>query len=199
MLGQEFGRGRKNRFFFIDWPEKWVDFYQKNQFFQHDLMPIEARHRTSSFWYNDIIQQRKLTAEQTELHKGFLAFGWKNAFAVPIHGPGSVQGLVTIATHNTLALNAADCAVLEMMGRSVWERCRTSENFGVFRPDRVQLSPREIECLQWAAVGKSDVDIATLVGIKPATAHFHIEQAKKRLGVKTRVEAVAVGVLNGFI
>ncbi|HEY1978811.1 MAG TPA: helix-turn-helix domain-containing protein [Xanthobacteraceae bacterium] len=62
-----------------------------------------------------------------------------------------------------------------------------------------KLSPREIECLQWAAAGKSDTDIAALVGVKPATAHFHIEQAKKRLGVKSRVEAVAVGVLQGII
>jgi DNA-binding CsgD family transcriptional regulator len=43
------------------------------------------------------------------------------------------------------------------------------------------------------------MDIAIILGIKPATAHFHIEQAKKRLGVKTRVEAVAVGVLHGVI
>jgi LuxR family quorum sensing-dependent transcriptional regulator len=81
----------------------------------------------------------------------------------------------------------------------VWERCRTSEAFGAFDPDRTQLSAREIECLQWAAAGKSDTDIAVLVGIKPATAHYHIERAKKRLGVRTRVEAVAVGVLNGVI
>jgi LuxR family transcriptional regulator, activator of conjugal transfer of Ti plasmids len=69
----------------------------------------------------------------------------------------------------------------------------------MFDPGPVQLSPRELECLQWAAAGKSDTDIAVLVGIQPATAHFHIEQAKKRLGVKTRVEAVAVGVLHGMI
>jgi DNA-binding CsgD family transcriptional regulator len=128
-----------------------------------------------------------------------VAYGWKDVFAVPIHGPGSMQGLVTMATRETLAFDATDCAVLEMMARAVWERCRTSEGFGMFAPERVHLSPREIECLQWAAVGKSDADIAVLVGIKPATAHFHIERAKKRLGVKTRVEAVAVGVLHGVI
>jgi DNA-binding CsgD family transcriptional regulator len=43
------------------------------------------------------------------------------------------------------------------------------------------------------------MDIPIILGIKPATAHFHIEQAKKRFGVKTRVEAVAVGVLHGVI
>jgi DNA-binding CsgD family transcriptional regulator len=69
----------------------------------------------------------------------------------------------------------------------------------MFDRDRARLSARELECLQWAAAGKSDGDIALLVGISSATAHFHIEQARKRLGVRTRVEAVAVGVLNGLI
>jgi DNA-binding CsgD family transcriptional regulator len=98
-----------------------------------------------------------------------------------------------------LKLRPADCAVREAMARTVWERCRTAEGFGMSDARPVRLSPREIECLQWAAAGKSDADIAVLVGIKPATAHFHIERAKRRFGVRTRVEAVAVGVLHGII
>ena len=104
------------------------------------------------------------------------------------------NGLELIASENIVSR-----AVLEAMARTVWERCRTSEGFGVAAAAQPKLSPREIECLQWAAAGKSDADIATLVGISPATAHFHIERAKKRLGVKTRVEAVAAGVLHGVV
>jgi DNA-binding CsgD family transcriptional regulator len=193
------GARRKHRFFFLEWPQDWTEFYETNQFFQHDLLPIEARRRTTPFWYTDVIEHFKLSEMQVKLHNGFLAYGWKDAFAVPIHGPSSVQGLVTIATRETVSFNTKDCAILEMMARALWERCRTSENFGIFDPGRAQLTPREIECLQWAAAGKSDTDIAVLIGVKPTTVHFHIERAKKRLGVKTRVEAVAVGVLHGVI
>jgi DNA-binding CsgD family transcriptional regulator len=193
------GRNRKVRFFFMDWPPDWIDFYAANRYVDHDLLPIEARRRVSPFWHNDILAHSKLTEKQKELYDAGVTYGWKNVFAVPIHGPGSMQGLVTMATRLELALGIADCAILEIMARTVWERCRTSEDIGLSDPDRSRLSAREIECLQWAAAGKSDTDIAVLVGIKPATAHFHIEQAKKRLGVKTRVEAVAVGVLNGVI
>ena len=193
------GRNRKNRFFFVDWPQDWIEFYETNQFVEHDVVPVEARRRVSAFWFSDIISRFKLTEKQKKLYDGGVAYGWKDVFAVPIHGPGSLQGLVTLATREALTLSATDCAVLEMMARVVWECSRTSEGFGIFDPDRAQLSPREIECLQWVAAGKSDADIAILVGIQPTTAHFHIEQAKKRLGVKTRVQAVAVGVLHGVI
>ena len=193
------GKHRKVRFFFLDWPQQWIEIYQSNNFVEHDFMPMEARRRISAFWWSDVVARLKLTEMQRKLYDAGVAFGWKDVFAVPIHGPGSLQGLVTLGTRQEPSLSAGDCALVEMMARSIWERCRSSESFGTFAPDRVQLSPRERECLQWAAAGKSDVDIATLVGVKPATAHFHIEQAKKRLGVTTRVEAVAVGVLNGLI
>jgi DNA-binding CsgD family transcriptional regulator len=193
------GRNRKVRFFFLDWPQDWIEYYENNRCVEHDLLPIEARRRIEPFWYSDLIKRFKLTDKQRELYDAGVAFGWKDVFCVPIHGPGSVQGLVTMAIRQELKFSNADCAVLEVMARAVWERCRSAEGFGIFEPKKSQLSPREIECLQWAAAGKSDVDIAVLVGIKPATAHFHIEQAKKRLGVKTRVEAVAVGLLHGFI
>lgn len=193
------GSNRKNRFFFMEWPTAWRELYEANRWFEVDAMLIEARRRVSAFWYSSIIEHFKLTNRQKELCEAFDTFGWKDCFAVPIHGPGSLQGLVTLATPQDLVLSAADCAILEMMSRAVWERCRLAEGFGVFDPRRTQLSSREIECLQWAAAGKSDTDIAAIVGIKPATAHFHIEQAKKRFGVKTRVEAVAAGVLHGII
>jgi DNA-binding CsgD family transcriptional regulator len=192
------GKNRRHRFFFVDWPADWLEFYNKGGWFEHDLLPAEARRRIAPFLWSDIING-KLTAKQTALYDAGWAYGWRNVFCVPIHGPGSLQGLVTMAALQEFSLTSDDRAVLEIMARTVWELCRTSEAFGTYAPDRVKLSPREIECLQWAAAGKSDTDIATLVGVKPATAHFHIEQAKKRLGVKSRVEAVAVGVLQGII
>jgi len=54
----------------------------------------------------------------------------------------------------------------------------------------VTLSPREAECLRWAAAGKTDNEIGAILSISPRTARFHIENAKKKLGVSTRIQAV---------
>ena len=193
------GRNRRVRFFFVDWPQDWLDYYQRNDCAEHDLLVIEARRRVSAFWYGGIIERFKLTARQRQLYSDGIDYGWRDVLAVPIHGPGSMQGLVTLATREALDLTPAECAVVEVMARQVWERCRTSEGFGMFEPSHISFSPREIECLQWAAAGKSDNDIAAIVGISAATVHYHIERAKTRLGVRSRVEAVAVGVLCGVL
>jgi len=53
------------------------------------------------------------------------------------------------------------------------------------------LSPREAECLRWAAAGKTDAEIGVILSISARTTRFHIENAKKKLGVATRIQAVA--------
>jgi len=53
------------------------------------------------------------------------------------------------------------------------------------------LTAREVECLRWVAKGKTDAEIAVILSIRPRTARFHIENAKRKLGVAKRIHAVA--------
>ncbi len=71
--------------------------------------------------------------------------------------------------------------------------------FGMLSRTLPPLTDREAACIRWAAEGKSDTAIGDAMGISRATAHFHIESVKKKLGVKSRIQAVAVLVLRGEI
>jgi len=51
------------------------------------------------------------------------------------------------------------------------------------------LSRRQLQCLEWAARGKSVGEVAQLLGIQRPTAKYHLDQAKAKLGVKTNLEA----------
>ncbi|MCE7999801.1 MAG: helix-turn-helix transcriptional regulator [Rhodobiaceae bacterium] len=61
------------------------------------------------------------------------------------------------------------------------------------------LTPRERDCLKWAAHGSSNTGIAAQLGVTPRTAKFHIENAMKKVGAKTRAEAVAIALTRDFI
>jgi LuxR family quorum sensing-dependent transcriptional regulator len=193
------GKNRRHRFFFLDWPTEWDEFYHRNDFFEDDFMVVEARRRIMPFLWSEVAAQTKLTDRQRELHDAARAFGWREALAVPVHGPNSLQGLVTMATFDELALDASTKALLQAMSIAVHERCRTSASFGMSDAAPVALSRRELECLQWVAAGKTDWEIAKLLGIKPVTAHYHVERVKKKFGVSSRVEAVAAAVLSGLV
>src|SRR6202023_1114228 len=53
----------------------------------------------------------------------------------------------------------------------------------------VALNEREIETLTWAARGKTSAEIAQILGLTKRTVDFHIDNARIKLGVSTRVQA----------
>lgn len=61
------------------------------------------------------------------------------------------------------------------------------------------LSPRELECLAWVSQGKSSTDIGAILGLSARTVDSYLEKAASKLGVRTRIEAVVVGVRRGPI
>jgi DNA-binding CsgD family transcriptional regulator len=62
----------------------------------------------------------------------------------------------------------------------------SSTNFG--RRHR-GLTPRESEVLHWLGQGKSNGEIAQILGLKPATVGKHLERIYPKLGVENRTAA----------
>jgi DNA-binding CsgD family transcriptional regulator len=51
------------------------------------------------------------------------------------------------------------------------------------------LTPREAEVLRWIAGGKSDAQIAAILGVSPRTVHKHLQNLYAKLGVENRTAA----------
>lgn len=52
------------------------------------------------------------------------------------------------------------------------------------------LTAREREVLEWLAAGKTNRDIAAIVGARPRTVEKHLERIYEKLGVENRTAAV---------
>jgi DNA-binding response OmpR family regulator len=55
-----------------------------------------------------------------------------------------------------------------------------------------QLTPRELDVLAWIARGKTNRDIADILGMSPRTVNKHLEHIFVKLGVETRAAAAAL-------
>jgi DNA-binding CsgD family transcriptional regulator len=51
------------------------------------------------------------------------------------------------------------------------------------------LSDREAEVLGWVMEGKTNPEIATILGLSRRTVHHHLENIYRKLGVETRTAA----------
>ncbi len=65
-------------------------------------------------------------------------------------------------------------------------------------PDR-GLTPRQTQCLALAAHGWSSARIGAALALSPRTVDDHLARACDRLGVRTRIQAVAVAIALGQI
>lgn len=193
------GRNRAHRFYFNNWPADWLAIYQQNNIFADDPVVAEARRRLTPFTWSDLERGGRLSRDAEAIFALGRSYGWADGLAVPIHGPAGYEGIVSMAAFSPVALNAREYALLRATALAVHDRCREAEGFGKQSQPLVQLTGRELECMQWIAAGKSEKQVAGLLGISQPTVHFHIEQAKKKLKIRNRTEAIALLVLNGSI
>ena len=126
------------------------------------------------------------------------------AIVIPIHLPygqiGAVSYQPAVPAKDGLAAQFAEfgellgtlarkfvCGYVKVMDKAQWI------------PSDVKLSKREIECLRWAAVGKTDSEIALILGRSCATIRFHIHNAALKLNAVNRSQAVFKAGQLGYL
>ncbi|MEQ8483742.1 MAG: autoinducer binding domain-containing protein [Pseudomonadales bacterium] len=130
--------------------------------------------------------------------------GFYGGITIPVHMPGGRTGsvswysrqqeldLAVVLTEHGDLLHAAGHRFMEMVYAARAEADANAEGSS-------KLSERELECLTWAALGRTDVEIGAVIHRSPATARFHIDNAVRKLGARNRTQAVAIAAHEGLI
>ena len=61
------------------------------------------------------------------------------------------------------------------------------------------LSPREVQVLEQLALGYRGTEIAEELGISPDTVRVHVRNAMRKLGARTRAQAIGMAMSMGII
>ena len=120
-------------------------------------------------------------------------FGLKTGISAPVHGLGCQWGLLSVAgsddkTDRRTQLSSSPACSCSRRSRT---RSVTASRPRAQTGGNVHLTARELECLRWAAEGKTGWEIGRLLGISERTVVFHVENAARKLGVFGRRQAVA--------
>lgn len=130
--------------------------------------------------------------------------GFFGGITVPIHMPRARTGSVswysrdsdvdvfTVLTVHGDVLRLAAQRFMDLVYTARAERESS-------RDAPLELSERELECLSWAALGRTDAEIGSVIYRSPATARFHIDNAVRKLGARNRTQAVAIAAQRGLI
>jgi DNA-binding NarL/FixJ family response regulator len=105
--------------------------------------------------------------------------------------PAMASGSVPLQGHPGIsARNLGPVGLGETMLLLAREETRSGD---AARLAQAALTPRESEVLSWLAKGKTNKDIADILGLSPRTVNKHLEHIFDKLGVETRSAAAAIG------
>ena len=128
--------------------------------------------------------------------------GIAGAIIAPAYLPGGVIGAVVWATPEpsvdvkaVFTAQAERLHALALRFMAVYHEARGA----LPAASGARLTRREIQCLKWAAAGKTDAVIAELVHISAPTVRFHLKNAAQKLNVVGRSQAVREAAALGYI
>jgi LuxR family quorum sensing-dependent transcriptional regulator len=180
-------------FYVICWPDRWLKFYIDSGLMQRDPLLDALKRHHKPFTWSEVQRDRKWPSAGTKALQVLAEHGWTSGLVVPIPRGDQRFGLVTLM-YRGHPLNANDKSLLATLSYCFHERLRNLVPMHGFALPPAGLTRREIEVLQLIARGATDRDVACKLAISPWTAHEHVEKAKRKLQVSTRVEAVAIAI-----
>ena len=98
--------------------------------------------------------------------------------------------LARLTTHVRNARLARQAMIAMRQGHQTADGAASASDTA--RLDEAALTPRETEVLSWLAKGKTNRDIADILGMSHRTVNKHLEHIFEKLGVETRAAAAAL-------
>jgi LuxR family quorum-sensing system transcriptional regulator CciR len=184
------------------YPEAWVETYIADNIVANDPVLL-ASHRTNmGFAWSEIPTLITLTAAHLEIRARTKKAGIDDGFTVPAHVPGEANGSCNFATATGRALPRDNLKMAQLIGGFAFQAARAmafNACPAAKRPVKGPLTPRQLECVLFAARGKSDWEIGKILGISPGTVKRHIEAARAHYEVASRMQVVMRALFEGQI
>ena len=180
----------------------WIEIALGKRYFVDDPIHAASAKTAVGFLWSDVPKLIHMTDRQTGILEAARSYGLGEGFTVPVHVPGEYRGTCSFGARSLDHLSEGALATAQLIGAFAFEaarrimRSRQRLDNGSKIPS---LTERQLACVTLVAMAKTDWEIGRILGISEATAHEHIEAARKRYGVVKRTQLVIRALFDGQI
>ncbi|HEX7782287.1 MAG TPA: LuxR C-terminal-related transcriptional regulator [Sphingobium sp.] len=189
------------------WPTSKEQWWKKPLLALSSPLPFACRYESDPFWVNAAgiyTRAPNPLLDQIDLSHFDELVNAQSVIVVPIHLPFGQIGVVSFSPMDNGRQDLSRefelyADQLEYHSRRFvggYSRVTTNRPW---IPKNCRLSKREVECLRWAAVGKTDVEIAMILARSCATVRFHIHNAATKLEAVNRSQTVFKATQLGYL
>jgi len=178
--------------------QEWADHYWAERYFNVDAAVHMAMQRATAFSWSEV-EARRLPPSSRKLFAEIRdAMKIRGGLVIPSHDERGFAGIIAIH-HEDLELSSRAISALKLITLFSVERAKELLAETPTAPDPCPLSERQREVLSFAAAGKSECDTGEILGITGPTVREHMGKVRSTLGVRTKMQAIAVAVHRGWI
>lgn len=189
------------------WPDMDECWWKKPILALNSPLPIACRYEAEAFWVNAegiYLRYPNELLDDLDL-SGFAGFvNAPAAIVVPVHLPFGQIGAVSFTPIENDRSDLGDeferfGHMLEVHARRFVSSYAKVMTRRPWVPSNFRLSKREVECLRWAAAGKTDYEISLIISRSCATVRFHIQNAARKLQAVNRSQTVFKAAQLGYL
>lgn len=197
----DWGTGKPQAFRLLNYPEPWIDFYDRNGFVGRDFVHRASGRTQNPFLWREAHELVEYSAYDERFLDLARQHGLHDGFTIPSNVPGEFLGSCTFATAPGRPLDEDGLILARLVAPEVFAAARRLVGLAEAMEciESALLTRRQRECLIWMMAGKSDWDTGQILGISEATVRRHVNDACKKLGALNRPLLAFLACRNGVI
>jgi DNA-binding CsgD family transcriptional regulator len=170
-------------------------------------LPRACRYESEPFWCNEegartVFPNKYLKALSFADFKKFVSL--PSAIVVPVHlsfGQIAAASYMPIDKdwRDLTAVFAEKGELLAALARRYLASYAMAAKTQQWIPNDCRLSKREVECLRFAAIGKTDKEISMILELSHATVRYHVQRAGEKLNAVNRSQSVFKAGQLGYL
>ncbi len=189
---------QKDHVLLCDWPVEWLQRYVDRNYVDQDPVVSRMKQLQAPFQWRDATEEIKVGRGREVVMGDAGEFKLNDGLAFPLVTLDGQIVMVSLGGEQ-IEMSGLEFGMISLVATYAIGRAMQLANGTDRTIEHVELTPRERECLKWAAAGKSEWEISQILGISEHTSEKHLLNAKYKLGAVNRVQAVAEAIRRGYI
>lgn len=197
----DWGAGKPQVFRLLNYPQPWIEFYDRNGFVGRDFVHRASGRTQNPFLWREAAELVEYSINDERFLDLARRHGVYDGFTVPSNVPGEFLGSCTFATAPGRPLDEDGLVLARLVAPEVFAAARRLVGLAEVMEciNSPLLTERQRECLIWMMAGKTDWETGVILGISQETVRRHISDAGKRLGAQSRPLLAFLAFRSGVI
>ncbi|MDB5584959.1 MAG: LuxR-family transcriptional regulator [Bradyrhizobium sp.] len=178
---------------------EWADLFIERKYYRDDPALLACQRINTAFPWTAICELVDLARNHLKILGEAERHGLRTGFTLPVGVMGEPHGCCSFVTDASELPSPWYCRAAALIGADAFREARRLHGFPARAKLLPQLSDRKLQCLELVAIGKTDPEIAMILGLKDSTVRSYMVQLRQDFDVFSRTQLATEALRFGLV